>query len=95
MAAPITAPGNKRQLATYLNDVLATLQSPAQLEAEAERIIGTVRRIMRPYIQGERSSERQQYYSLPVTQIEKAYAARDFENFSFALDSLVGRIELE
>ena len=89
------APTNKRELMTYIQHVLGTHESPAELEEIASTVMGHVREVMKPYINGERSVERQQYYSPLVNRVENAYARNDYETLHILLQSLVGLIELE
>ena len=87
-------PQDKRELRTYLEQF--DLRNPQELEINAVEIVGHVRRIMTPYVVGERGEPLRGYYTPAVERIEDAYSKKDFrEAFPNALDFMIFSVELE
>ena len=87
-------PQDKRELRTYLEAL--NLHNPIELEQRADEIITNVRRVMTPYVEGERGKPLRDYYVPAVRFIELAFEKRDFrKEFPESLDFMIGSIEWE
>lgn len=89
-----TIPKDKWSLRDYLKGF--DLHNSEQLEARADEILEHVRRVMTPYVQGERGDPLRKYYAPAVERIESAYENRDFEKeFPEALDFMIASVDWE
>lgn len=87
-------PVNKFGLKDYLKKF--DLHDPIQLERKSGEIMDIVRKIMEPYVKGERGEPLRAYYAPAVKLIEEAYDKKDFEKeFPSALDFMICSVDWE
>ncbi len=87
-------PANKRSLRDYLKTI--DIRNAVGLKERSGEIMANVRKVMTPYLKGERGEPLRDYYAPAVKMIEDAFRKGDFQkSFPEALDFMIGSVEWE
>jgi hypothetical protein len=87
-------PADKRSLRDYLKTI--DLRNASGLRERSDEIMINVRKVMAPYLEGERGDPLRDYYAPAVRMIEDAFRKGDFQkSFPEALDFMIGSVEWE
>ncbi|MDP3026777.1 MAG: hypothetical protein Q8N63_03645 [Nanoarchaeota archaeon] len=87
-------PADKRSLRDYLKTI--DLRNAVGLRERSGEIMANVRKVMTPYVDGERGEPLRDYYVPAVRMIEDAFRRGDFQkSFPEALDFMIGSVEWE
>ncbi len=87
-------PADKRSLRDYLKTI--DLRNASRLRERSGEIMANVRKVMTPYVEGERGEPLRDYYAPAVKMIEDAFRKGDFQkSFPEALDFMIGSVEWE
>jgi len=87
-------PDDKRSLRDYLKTI--DLKNAVGLRERSGEIMANVRKVMTPYVGGERGEPLRDYYAPAVRMIEDAFRKGDFQkSFPESLDFMIGSVEWE
>lgn len=87
-------PADKRSLRDYLKTI--DLRNASGLRDRSSEIMANVRKVMAPYVEGERGDPLRDYYTPAVRMIEDAFRKGDFQkSFPEALDFMIGSVDWE